>query len=200
MPRHYNLGKRAGQKAETTQRIIDAAAALYQEHGISATTMLEVARRADVAPGTVLNHFSSADALAKAVVDQVVGSLRLPSERIFNGVDAVPDRVDRLAHELLAFYDRSESWYAVWAREPTGVAAWAAAEADFYAAFDRLIRAALGPLSGQESNVMVVSTALGAEVYSGLRARGLATSQVAATVIDLLRPWLESRLRLSEPD
>ena len=51
MPSKYALGKRAVQQADTRRRIIDAALALYQEQGVSATTMLDVARRADVAPG-----------------------------------------------------------------------------------------------------------------------------------------------------
>ena len=194
MPRRYTLGKRAGQKEATRQRILDAAAAIYQERGVSQTTIPEVARRADVAPGTVLNHFASADALARAVVDEVVASLRLPSDQVFAGLTDVPDRVRRLAHELLAFYERSEPWYLVYAREPAGVAAWADAEASFYADFDRLIRIALGPLAMEETNVAIVSTMLGAGVYSALRGRKLSTPALEALVIEVLSPWLERKV------
>jgi AcrR family transcriptional regulator len=197
MPRRYTLGKRAGQKEATRQRILDAAAALYQERGVSQTTIPEVARRADVAPGTVLNHFTSADALARAVVDGVVGSLRLPSEAIYDGLTAVPDRFARLCRELFAFYERSESWYLVYAREPNGVPAWADAEATFYAAYDELVRAALGPLARDEPAVAIVSTMLGGEVYSTLRTRGLSTSDIAALVDDALSPWLERKVAVA---
>lgn len=194
MPRRYTLGKRAGQKAATRQRILDAAATLYQERGVSQTTIPEVARRADVAPGTVLNHFASADALARAVVDGVVGSLQFPSPAMFDGLTAVSDRFARLSRDLFAFYERSESWYRVYAMEPAGVPAWAEAEATFYAAFDGLIRAALGPLAGDEPTVAMVSTMLGGGAYSTLRARGLSTSEIARLVIDVLSPWLERKV------
>ena len=194
MPRRYTLGKRATQKEATRQRILDAAAGLYQEHGVSQTTIPDVARRADVAPGTVLNHFASADALARAVVEGVLGSLQLPSETIFGDLTAGPDRLARLSHELFAFYERSEAWYRVYAMEPNGVPAWADAEAAFYAAHDRLIRGALGGLARDESTVAIVSTILGGEVYSRLHGRGLTTAEIADLVTDLLVPWLERKV------
>lgn len=194
MPRRYTLGKRAGQKAQTRQRILDAAAALYQEHGVSRTTIPEIARRADVAPGTVLNHFASADELARAVLGGVLGSLQLPSAAVFAGHAAVPDRVARLCCEIFAFYDRSESWYLAYAREPKGVPAWAEAEATFFAAFDELLREALGPLARDASIVAIVSTMLGGEAWSSLRARGLSSEQIADLVIEILAPWLAAKV------
>jgi len=57
MPRSYNLGRRAGPKAETRDRIVAAAMAIYRDHGMAAASNLAVARAADVAPATVRNHF-----------------------------------------------------------------------------------------------------------------------------------------------
>jgi AcrR family transcriptional regulator len=194
MPRRYTLGRRATKVLETRQRIVDAAAGLYQDRGVSGTTMQEVARRADVAPGTVLNHFASPDDLARAVVQQVVGSLRLPAADVFAGLDSVPDRVAQLVHELFAFYDRSQAWYLVYAREPNGVPAWADAEAAFHAEFERLIRDALGPLGQDDAAVAIVSTVLDGGVYSTLRARGLSSSDTAALIVEVLTPWLERKV------
>lgn len=196
MPRRYTLGKRAEQKEATRQRILDAATALYQERGVSQTTIPEIARRADVAPGTVVNHFASADELARTVLHGVIGSLRLPSVGIFDGLAEVPDRFARLCRELFAFYDRSEAWYLVYAREPRGVPAWAEAEATFYGAFDGLVREALGPLAGDELIVAIVSTMLGGEAWSTLRTRGLSSERIAALAIDVLAPWLEAKVAL----
>jgi AcrR family transcriptional regulator len=196
MPRRYTLGKRAGQLAATRQRILNAATALYQERGATHTTIGEVAHRADVAPGTVLNHFESTDALARAVIAEVFGSLRLPDDGIFVGLDAVPQRVARLAHELFAFYDRSEPWYGIYARELSGIPAWADAEASFYAAFDRLIRTALGPLAEDASALAAVSTLLDGGVYSTIHARGLSSSDAAALVGEVLSPWLAGKAAL----
>jgi AcrR family transcriptional regulator len=64
VPRSYSMGRRTQAVTATRQRILDAALALYQEQGIAAATMQDVARRADVAPGTVANHFRTAAARA----------------------------------------------------------------------------------------------------------------------------------------
>jgi AcrR family transcriptional regulator len=188
MPRSYRLGARAEQKAATRRRIVDAAAALYLEHGVSKTTMPDVARRADVAPGTVLNHFATPDVLARAVVDELVGSLQLPTTTMLSG-DTATERVTHLTRLLFAFYERSDPWYQVYAREP-GISAWANAEAAFYGDFDRLVRAALGD-DANEASVATVSMVLGGAVYSTLRSQGRSSGDSADLVIDLLTPWLE---------
>jgi AcrR family transcriptional regulator len=189
MPRTYRLGARAEQKAATRRRIVEAAAALYQERGVSNTTMPEVARRADVAPGTVLNHFASTDALAQAVVHDLLGSLQLPTADMLLGLETAVERVQRLARLLFAFYERSDAWYKTYAREPD-IPAWAEAEAAFYRDYDRLIRAALGD-AAIEASVATVSAVLGGALYSTLRSQGLSTDASADLVIDLLTPWLE---------
>lgn len=194
MPRPYRLGVRAQQKAATRRRIIEAAAAIYQERGISGTTMPEVARRADVAPGTVVNHFPSSDALSQAVVDDLVGSLQLPSPETLLGIDTTVERIARLTRELFAFYERSNPWYQVYAREPA-VPAWSEAKAAFYRDFDRLVRTALGEHSS-DSSVTTVSAVIGGGFYSTLRSQGLASDAAADLAIDLLEPWLE-RLKVA---
>ncbi len=93
MPRKYALGKRAVQQADTRRRIIDGRPRAHQEKGIGATTMLDVARRADVAPGTVANHFGSAEALATEVTTRILADLRMPTPDLFDGVEAMPDRI-----------------------------------------------------------------------------------------------------------
>jgi AcrR family transcriptional regulator len=51
------LGRRERKKLETHRRIYRAAMALFTEKGFDATTVDEIARRADVAKGTVFNYF-----------------------------------------------------------------------------------------------------------------------------------------------
>ena len=95
-PRTYTLGKRAAQVAQTRDRILDPAAALFREQGIRATSMQEVARRADVAPATVLNHFPTPDLLTEAVLAHIAETLHVPSSRIFQGAFTVEERLRRL--------------------------------------------------------------------------------------------------------
>ena len=141
MPRNYALGKRATQQADTRHRIIAAALALYQEQGVSTTTMLEVARRADVAPGTVANHFGSAAALATEATTTILVDLRMPTPDLFDGVDRLSDRIRLLVRELAAFFDRSQLWWRVSQREPADAEFWADAQARYYADLNVLVGA-----------------------------------------------------------
>ena len=192
MPRSYSLGKRAVQQADTRRRIVDAALALYQEQGVSATTMQDIARRADVAPGTVANHFGSLDALAAEVITRILGDLQMPTPDVFDGVDGLADRINLLVHKLAAFFERSEPWWRASQREP-GVGLWTDAEQRFYRELDALIRAALGPLADDEDAVAVVTTVLGTWVIGGLQATGRSQVQAADLVSDLFVAWLTTR-------
>jgi AcrR family transcriptional regulator len=193
LPRKYELGKRATQQADTRRRIIAAALELYQEQGVSATTMLDIARRADVAPGTVANHFGSAAALATDIAGEVLSELRMPTPDLFLGVDGLRDRVDLLVRELAAFFDRAGPWWRAWQREGPGVSFWADAEARYYKQLDALVRAALGPLSSDEDAVAVVMIVFGRWVIGSLQEAGRTSEQAVSLVTDLLASWLETR-------
>jgi AcrR family transcriptional regulator len=194
LPRKYELGKRAAQQAGTRRRIIAAALELYQEQGVSATTMLDIARRADVAPGTVANHFGSATALATEVTGEILGELRMPSPDLFEGVAGLRDRVELLVRELAAFSDRGEPWWRASQREGPGVSFWAEAEARYYRQLDALVRAALGPLSSDDDAVVVVMTVFGRWIIGALKEADRTSEEAVSLVSDLLVSWLETRL------
>jgi AcrR family transcriptional regulator len=196
LPRNYELGKRAEQQAETRRRIIAAALELYQERGVSVTTMLDVARRADVAPGTVANHFGSAAALATEVGREILGELQMPEPGIFDGVDGLRDRIDLLVRELSAFFSRSDPWWRASQREGPGVSFWADAEARYYVQLDALIRTALGPLSSDDDAVAVLMTVFGRWVIGSLQQAGRTSEEAERLVADLLASWLETRTPL----
>lgn len=189
-PRKYALGKRAIAVAETRQRIIDAAMALYQEQGITNTSMQEVARRADVAPGTVLNHFPTPDSLAEAVVAQIMADLRAPSEEMFAGLDELGERVSRLARELAGFYQRSESWYHIQQREAARPKAFAEAEGRFYQLLNRLMKRALGGLASNERAIAALMIFMSPSVFGGLRLMKMSVEEAADMVTEVLMPWL----------
>ena len=57
-PAHGKLpGRRERKKLDTRQRIFSAAFELFREKGFEATTVEEIAERADVGKGTVFNYF-----------------------------------------------------------------------------------------------------------------------------------------------
>jgi AcrR family transcriptional regulator len=63
-------GLRERKKQASRRKIIDAAVGLFAEQGIDATTMDEVAGRADFSVATVYNYFGSKTALLLAAVDE----------------------------------------------------------------------------------------------------------------------------------
>jgi AcrR family transcriptional regulator len=116
LPRRYSMSVRAEKAAQTRERIMDAALVCYRETGIAATSLQAVARRAKVSAATVLNHFGSADGLARAVVDRLTAALHIPDDREWpqKGRRA---RVRRLVREMFEFYERSRPWFDVFRTE-----------------------------------------------------------------------------------
>ena len=102
-------------------------------------------------------------------------------------------RVGTLVHEMGAFYVRSETWYRITLAEQGTAGPWAKAEADYYAAFDGLVRAALGRSAADPDAVAMVSAMLEPVVFGDLRARGASTAEAADLITDVLCAWLEPR-------
>lgn len=194
MPRPYSLGQRAAPKAETRDRIVAAALAIYLDRGMAGASNLAIARAADVAPATVRNHFPEPGDLPRAVFSALLVELRIPTPAIFEGLSSLRDRVERLAAELAAFYERSEPWWRAYQREPELINAWSGAiEQEYYGDIDRLMRAALAELGTDERSMAVVATVIGPPTYFGLRARGLESEDAVRLCLELTLPWLEQR-------
>jgi len=115
-PRRYSMTVRAGQAAQTRERILDAALAGYRERGIGGTSLQAIARRADLSAATVLNHFGSADELARVVVGRLTDALQIPDDREWTERGR-PRRLRRLVREMFAFYDRSAPWFEIFRSE-----------------------------------------------------------------------------------
>jgi AcrR family transcriptional regulator len=59
------LSRRERKKQETRQGLLEAALALFREHGYDEATVEEITERADVAKGTFFNYFPSKEALLR---------------------------------------------------------------------------------------------------------------------------------------
>jgi AcrR family transcriptional regulator len=193
MPRPYSLGRRAAPKADTRARILAAALEIYRDRGLGAASNLAVARAADVAPGTVRNHFPDDGDLARAVFEAVLAELRVPTQAIFAGAGGLRERIERLAHELAAFYERSEPWWRAYEREPELIQAWGGGVDEYYASVERLIGLALGELASDGRSVAVVAAVIGPPTFFALRGRGLSTEEAVSLTLELAVPWLERR-------
>jgi TetR/AcrR family transcriptional regulator, cholesterol catabolism regulator len=73
--RDQPLGRRERKKLEVLRRIRRAAADLFHQKGYEATTVEEIAERADVAKGTFFNYFARKDALLEALAMDLVEEL-----------------------------------------------------------------------------------------------------------------------------
>lgn len=193
MPRSYNMGRRAAPKADTRARIIAAALAIYRDRGLAGASNLAIARAADVAPATVRNHFPDQGDLARAVFDALLVELRIPTPAIFDGVDDPRGRIELLAGELAAFYERSEPWWRAYEREPELISAWSGGVDQYYADIDRLMRAALGDLSDDEESVAVVASVIGPPTFFALRGRGFSSDEAVRLCLELTLPWFDRR-------
>jgi len=194
MPRPYDLGRRAAPKADTRERIVAAALAIYRDRGYSGASNLAIAKAADVAPATVRNHFPEPEGLARAVFDALLGELRVPTPAIFDGAAGVHDRVERLARELASFYERSAPWWRLYEREPELITVWGGGVDAYYADVDRLIHAALGELAPDERSVAVLAAVIGPPTFFALKGRGLSSDAAVELTLELALPWLERRL------
>lgn len=202
MPRSYNLGRRAVDKADTRTRIVAAALEIVRDRGLASASNLAIAKAADVAPATVRNHFPGPNDLARAVLDRVLVELRVPTSAIFDGLDSIEGRLRRLAHELAAFYERSAPWWRAYEREPELVTAWGGGVDQYYASIDQLMRMALGDLGTDERSVAVVAAVIGPPAFFALRGRGLTSDEAVALTLELVLPWLERRRvsRIASPE
>jgi AcrR family transcriptional regulator len=131
------MSVRAEQAAQTRERILDAALACYREAGISATSLQAVARSAHVSAATVLNHFGSADELARVVIDRLAATLHIPDDSEWPERGR-PARVQRLVCEMFEFYERSRPWFDIFRADLDVDPALREGEAGFWQAIGEL--------------------------------------------------------------
>lgn len=195
MPRNYRLGDRVAQMQATRARIIEAAIELYAELGISGTTMRGVALRADVAPGTVRNHFRSREDLDRAMVERLVSEAPLPELSLLDGARDIEERLGRLIRAGGTFLDQSARIQRMWLRERLLSRHWAEAGAAYGARWDELMRTALGPLADDPDALAMVRAVLQPSFFEAVRAGARTTDEVSALICAAIAPWFAARER-----
>lgn len=111
MPRRsYSMDRRSALEAQTRERIVRATVRLHADRGPLATSYADIAKRAQVSPQTVYNHFPDLGALLGACTGHVAGLAPHVDESSFrSGATAA----DRLRHLAQAVYARIE-FFAPW--------------------------------------------------------------------------------------
>jgi AcrR family transcriptional regulator len=193
-PRPYSMAQRSQQVAQTRRRIVDNAAELFAERGARATTMTEVARRADVSPATVINHFATQDELIEAVVARLMAEIRIPDPSIFAGARSVAGRIRALTTAMFEFYERTARWYYLLGEEIHQMPALAAAEAGFQRSMRDLYAQALAGTDDGDL-ALAASGLIHPGTYAALTEVGLSREQAATLVAESLTYQARRRRR-----
>jgi len=185
-PRRYSMSVRAEQAAQTRERILDAALACYRESGIGATSLQAVARRAEVSAATVLNHFGSADGLARVVVERLTADLQVPDDKKWpeRGRRA---RIDRLVQEMFEFYERSRPWFDIFRAELDVDPALRDGEAGYWRAISQLYARVFGEAIGDDRVRGAVFGLTAPSTFVALRDAGMTVADAAALIADALK-------------
>jgi AcrR family transcriptional regulator len=185
MPRSYVMQRRSQHVAQTRERILDAAARIFSERGARALTVNEVARRADVSPTTVTNHFPAQEALIEAIVSRVLADAQVPDGSIFGRARSLTGRLRVLTTSMFGIFERTSHWFELLGAELTEVPALARAEAGFWGAIQQLYEQAL---AGSDDEMLAKTTAglLHPATFGALKAAGMSVDEASAVVADLL--------------
>ncbi|MBM3934495.1 MAG: TetR/AcrR family transcriptional regulator [SAR202 cluster bacterium] len=167
---------------------------LYREQGIRLTSAHDVARRADVATATVLNHFSTTDKLVEAALARVLDELQLPTGTIFSEAESPRERVMRLVPAMFAFYDRSDAWLEMYQREIGIVPALQDAEARVRQAVQALYTEALGPLLSHGHLGQTVFGLTSPVTLGAMRSTGLTLDGASAIITKILAGMVDEAL------
>ena len=79
--------------------MLDAALYLFAHQGYRATTMRQIADRAEVSTGNVYHHFPDKDAIFRELIDEymaITETQRFPFTRVLYGTDVFPDNLEQL--------------------------------------------------------------------------------------------------------
>lgn len=190
--RPYRMGKRQAAVDKTKRRIIDAAVVEYQINGIEDTSMQAVARRADVAPGTVLYHYSTPDQLVEAVVEMWIEEMEAPSPESIDPSDPIEQRVATLVKELFGLYERSEVSYQVYRKSPDHQVL-KRYETWWYENAGQMMARALGELATDPETMQVLSVLTDPGFRGTLILTGIQSDRATEIATQMAIHWLNKK-------
>jgi AcrR family transcriptional regulator len=190
-PRAYRMDRRQESADETRQRIVRATYELHAEKGVAATTVREIAERADVAIGTVYNHFATYDDIIVACGNYSAAVGQPPDEHIFDGVTGAGERLHALVDATYSFYRRVPGFER------------ARADRDRFAPLEQFYRAeedhrrqlllkAVAPLKPGRRRLAAAFATLDVAFYRALMVAGLSHGGAVDEAAALLAQWLSA--------
>ena len=192
-PRAYRMTRRAAASAETRRRIVDAAIALHAEKGVLGTTWPDIAKRADVALGTVYRHFPSLDQLVPACTSENAVRIRPPGAAVLQGLTRPEERISRFVEELFAFYGRSAPWTPRAGIDRHQLPVLDTILSRREAGLKALVEETLGPLRRRRHALDAALALTDFGVWRSLTRSGLSTEAAARLITEVLVTWLNRR-------
>jgi AcrR family transcriptional regulator len=196
-PRGYTLKRRAETAAATRARILDATIALYLERGVTSTSIHAVAERADVARGTVVNHFGGTDGLLEAVLDRAAEEVEIPDPSQIAGARSLEERIRRFVDLTFRFFERGTDWWLIFYAE-LDLPAVKARERQYNDLSAAFYGAAFGEVAADVQVAAAVRAFVDYGPLNALRSSGLSLDESVDVVADALVNL--ARRRIQPPD
>lgn len=166
------MERRTAAVEQTRRRIIEAAMQCHAERGIVGTSIQDVARRADVALGTVYRHFPTLEDLVGACGEQFFTMLGLPDRdeamARFSGARSRPERIERLVTEVSSLYRPAAAAFLHVRDARHELQAAAEGHERMEGAIDLLVDEALRPLRASPDQRQAVRALLDARFWTTL--------------------------------
>lgn len=187
------MTRRAAANAETRRRIVDAAIALHAQKGVLGTSWPDIAKRADVALGTVYRHFPSLDQLVPACTSENALRTKPPGPSILVGLTRPQERIGQFVQELFAFYGRTAPWTPRAGIDRHEIPVLDSILSRREAALKALVEETLGPLRRRRHALEAALALTDFGVWRSLTHSGLSTEAAARLITEMLMTWLTRR-------
>jgi len=187
------MTRRAAANAETRRRIVDAAIALHAQKGVLGTSWPDIAKRADVALGTVYRHFPSLDQLVPACTSENALRTKPPGPSILIGLTRPQERIGQFVQELFAFYGRTAPWTPRAGIDRHEIPVLDSILSRREAALKALVEETLGPLRRRRHALEAALALTDFGVWRSLTLSGLSTEAAARLITEMLMTWLTRR-------
>lgn len=191
MPRQYSMRKRARSAASTRDRLVRATFELHGEQGVAATTMKQIAARADVSVGTAYHHFPTYEDAIRACGAFTDAHHRPPGPEAFKGERLPRRRLVALAQAYFAYYAelpaidhlRRDQAHFPMLRQFVD-------EEERHR--QEMTAAALSPLTSDRRLTDVVAALIDVGMFRALQRLGHDKASAAALTAELAMSWLSS--------
>jgi AcrR family transcriptional regulator len=196
--RPYKMRKRAETAARTRQRLVEATFQLHTEQGIAATTMHQIAARADVSVGTAYHHFGGLDEVVQACGAYTQEHYRPPGPEAFDGEATLSLRLQALARAYFAFFERLPVLEHV-RRDVEKVPALTAFVAGEQAHRRHMVALALDDRGNDEPVVDLIALLFDLPMFTALTNLGHDTAAAADLAAELALSWISTH-RSGDPE